>query len=246
VNRLSIAATIAVLTVVGLPTNALADNWGAADWGNTQYSDGEPPGYLLCSTPDSHPENYRKGECSANNNNPHIVWISDALDGVQPDLGNALRVSIEKDYDSIDGVYAREETNEEAFADARVHYGTINANWEIAFTFCQVNASFLQSGYRYHMSCTPQRVQYQDTADGRDCWASGACRKHYACHELGHTLGLQHPNGLYNPDTCMGYASSHPHVLKIHDEQHLVNCYPKPLGQLAAWWHETRSAVCED
>src|SRR5687768_7903161 len=49
----------------------------------------------------------------------------------------------------------------------------------------------------------------------------------FACHELGHTTGLQHALPLENNPlvTCMsydGYANLH-----AHDKEHLRDCYPR-------------------
>jgi predicted Zn-dependent protease len=95
------------------------------------------------------------------------------------------------------------------------------------------------------MSCTTQLAVYQNnTTKANNCWSDSGCAAHYACHEIGHTTGLQHPDSLDNPDTCMGYANSDPDYLRQHDMDHLTNCYPHPTPPLPTFPAETRTSAC--
>lgn len=50
--------------------------------------------------------------------------------------------------------------------------------------------------------------------DGEGMWA----KKHVSCHELGHSVGLDHANKL---DSCMEQGLDEPRYYKDHDKNHL-------------------------
>lgn len=69
---------------------------------------------------------------------------------------------------------------------------------------------------------------------------SPAKQRYLACHELGHTTGLQHPANLHGSRvTCMDYDGHD--TLHEHDEDHLNDCYPRPTPAPA-----TRTPVCRE
>jgi hypothetical protein len=231
--RLIVALHAAAILAVALTSHTLAHNWGAGDH--------DPADEDLLCTLRSEPQ-YWLGECSANGDY-HRVYI---LSGIHANLANAISNSIDDDYNSISGFTAIEVTQVTSSTDAIVFYGNYNENLPIAYTYCPTDASIGLDGRRYHMWCQPHYVIYQNnTNKAINCWNDGPCRRHYACHELGHTTGLQHTVSLSNPDSCMSYASSHPGGLRVHDKGHLTNCYPHPSLPLPTFPAETRSASCK-
>lgn len=148
--------------------------------------------------------------------------------------------SISEDFDSLPGIIA-ERKDTSANVDVKVYYLTVNPNWSRAYTTCEANAATGLPGVRYHMWCRPQRIYYQAYPEANDCWNYGPCRRWLACHELGHTLGLQHSA---NSATCM-YTVGYPDTLNAHDKEHLEDCYPHPTPPLPMYPAETRSNSCK-
>ena len=125
----------------------------------------------------------------------------------------------------------------------RIFYDNYDPGLPRAFTFCDEFATTGLNNVRYHMWCKPQIIIYQDNSYANNCWSNGACRKWLACHELGHTLGLQHSTST---STCMT-LSAQTNVLNSHDIGHLANwhCYPHPTMPLPTYGAETRTSACK-
>jgi hypothetical protein len=227
--------SLAVVLVAAVPGIVLGHNWGGGQ-------DVTKPG-RLCKTDAE--TGYRYSECTAGDSNHH-VYIS-PVSGVPYTLYQALGDSIDQDYDSLAEVTAVQDLSYNTYQTDAVIYGAnINSNWEIAFSYCHAGGQTALDNVRYHMSCRPQYIIYQNNPDANACWNDPLCAAHYACHELGHTLGLQHPDALYTPDSCMGYNHQDPTNLRPHDQLHLINCYPHPSPPLPTFPAETRTASCEN
>lgn len=227
------AAFAGILLAASLPLVAFAHNWGAGDSSN--------PGYSILCTDWSDPH-FQASECTPDNAF-QTVWIS----GVVPSgLTTALKNSVANDYDAIYSISAVVVPNIDSFNDVRIWHWNEDPTLAIAFTTCNDFATQGFPNVRYHMWCKPQDILYQNNSGANSCWNSGPCRRHYACHELGHTFGLQHPTDLSLTTTCMSYASSHPEVLRPHDVTHLEECLPHPTPPLPTYPAETRTLACKN
>jgi hypothetical protein len=231
VRRPTIAwAVCLAMTLLVHPAPVLGDNWGGGQNVNK-------PG-RLCKT-DASP-NFYNSECTPNGD-VHNIYI---LSGIPSGLASAVRDSIDY-YHDLPGVAAYEDSAVDSNTDVIVFYGLQDPQWDIAYTYCPDSAEFGLEDVRYHMWCQPQFIFYQSTNDGVTCWNDPECRSHYACHEVGHTFGLQHPSNISNPDTCMSYSQQHPDALRSHDQGHLEYCYPHPPSPQPTFPTETRTASCK-
>jgi hypothetical protein len=218
-------AALAAFSLV-VPVGA-GHNWGAADSSTDD---------ILC-TDQNHPQAH-KSECSANGLY-HQVYI---FDEVPSNLETALVNSLEEDYEPVPGLTAVRVSDPLASGvDVKIYYRTVNSNWPRAWTTCDHFADYGLVNVRYHMWCQPHRIYYQAYPEANDCWNNAACRRWLACHELGHTLGLQHAS---RTTTCM-YTVGNPDVLDSHDIEHLTDCYPKPTLPLPTFPAESRSNHCK-
>lgn len=224
------AILVAVCAAAVLPLSARGENWGAG------LSPTPTPSIkIMCTGWPA--EQYWLSECGANTD-VHYVYIAPPM---HPQLKTALQNSIQQDYDDLPQVYAQEVTSPNSSTDVWVFYANEDPLLPKAYTYC---AEFPQIGLnnvRYHMWCQPQYIAYQNNNGGNNCWNDGPCRRHYACHELGHTLGLQHTG---SSASCMSYAASHPENLRPKDEEHLIDCYPHPTLPLPTYPNETRTDSC--
>lgn len=227
------------LAAVTLPVGGAAHNWGAAD-------STPPPGVstILCTKFDPEDDEeyaYINSECTVDNSLQHYVWIDPNIPSGEFSLLTALQNSISQDFDSIDGVYSAEVSTISSSNRVRIFYDNFDPSLPRAFTFCDETATTGLNNIRYHMWCKPHIIIYQDNSYANNCWSNGACRKWLACHELGHTLGLQHST---TETTCMT-TSAQTDVLNAHDIGHLEDCYPHPTLPLPTYGAETRSSSCK-
>lgn len=194
----------------------------------------------MCSA--ANEPNYALSQCTADNE----LWLVYIYSTVPAGLRTALEDSVVEDFDSISGITGVV-TTQSSGADVLVYYINANPNDEITYGTCSAGASYGLVNVRYHMWCKPQEIIYQNNADGNACWNFGPCRRHYACHELGHTLGLRHPVDLNRNDTCMSYfeGNNQPEDLRTHDINHLISCYPHPTMPLPTYPTETRTTSCK-
>ena len=209
--RLVTATTAAIALLIASVGDMTADNWGAGAIQGSSHRCTEYPDY--------------ESECTANNLT-HIVYISSS---VPPPLDAALENSLEGDYDDpLSEVVASVTSDPGASADVSIYYALLPSSWPSAFTTCSTSATYGAQGY--NRWCRPQWLYY-DSAEYYDCWSVWPCRGWLSCHELGHTFGLQHANSQNHPNpsnTCMSYSGAV--VLRQHDRNHLINCYPHPSG----------------
>lgn len=97
------------------------------------------------------------------------------------------------------------------------------------YTTCAGNAE--TGGAGFYKWCKRQLIKFDptdpSTAPNRSEYVLNR-KAFFACHELGHTTGLQHPQPIRNNPrpTCMDYdGDTNP---DIHDMEHLMDCYPIP------------------
>lgn len=123
---------------------------------------------------------------------------------------------------------------------------TTNPNWDMAYTTCSNGATYGYEDIRYYMWCKPQLLFFQDDSSAyTQCWNTLSCVKHFMCHEIGHTYGLQHTgrNTSCMEDTITLTTS----VLDTHDKDHLYDCIPRPAeAGLPRWPADARTALCRD
>jgi hypothetical protein len=105
------------------------------------------------------------------------------------------------------------------------------------YTTCEPEPGVFESGgnglYRF---CQEQWIIWDDMHPwSLQFFGSGQQHTHdrnwLACHELGHTTGLQHyPGNKYAANnSCMSYHADHYQTLRDHDIEHLDHCYPRPI-----------------
>lgn len=223
----AVAITFVLVSIVVLaihPPVLVAGNWGG--WKKSPGPD------VLCLEAD-----YRS-ECTPNNRT-HTVFFSTSFP-VPGQLRSTIEASIEDDYDALPNVTASVVTTNAA--DVHILYLTQSANWPIAYTTCQPGATTGYDNVRHYMWCRPQRIFYQTYPEAQECWDTGTCRGWLACHELGHTFGLQH-NG--RSTSCMSYSSNQPGNLDAHDKDHIAECFPRPTLPLPTKPKDVRTSACK-
>ena len=227
-KRFHIVLVVVAVLIATVPA-AQAGNWGAAKT--------DAPPYVLCT------EGTNTSECTPNDD-VHTVYISTSWPITDGNIKSALLDSLANDYDALPQISATQVfTND---ADVQILFLTVNPNWDFAYTTCAYGATTGYDNIRYYMWCRPQRLYLQDFPGAYEqCWDSAPCRAHYTCHELGHTLGLQHHFKDHN--SCMSYWDDpHPTNLDDHDKDHLFDCFPRPALPLPTYPAESRTSLCEN
>lgn len=152
-------------------------------------------------------------ECIANNGY-HVV----CFDSVQADQVTASRWAMTNNYNPVASVQTAEVACSSGTAafDVKVrdaNYGT--GYW--AWTQCTADATY--GGTDPNRWCKPQYFKWELNTQGS--WGTTFKRRYVACHELGHTLGLQHTT---NSASCL-YQSATSNALTQHDIDHLNSAY---------------------
>lgn len=224
---LGLAVFLVAVVVASSPSIASGTNWGA----------GKSSQAVMCT--DIGDPDFEFSECTTDNE----LWLVYILSQVPSGLRTALENSVDEDFDTISGITGVVTTLSSS-ADVWVFYLAMDPTLESAFGTCMLGSTLGLVNVRYHMWCKPQEIVYQNFAGkANDCWNNGPCRRHYACHELGHTFGLRHSSAS---TSCMSYANSpHPENLRAHDIDHVVHCYPHPTMPLPTYPAETRSTACK-
>jgi hypothetical protein len=169
-----------------------------------------------------------KSECTADGTT-HRVYIDE---DVPSNFAYYLTLSVQQDYDSNPNIYALIQSSLTDTTDVRVQSVSIATGTPWIYTTCSGSASY-GGGSGYYRWCRRQLLRFDPTrANGEDCLADPSCMGWIACHELGHTLGLQHPGTYPNENsssrvTCMEYAGQ-PGNPDAHDREHLEDCIPHP------------------
>lgn len=173
--RKPLAGLLAAITSIIISlTPALGSNWGALDEEHR------------CTTDEF-------SQCTANNNF-HWVWISTSLPN---SLESALENSLANDFDVVAGITAESVASYDSTTDVHAfNYTSAPTSWT-AMETCAGFATFGGSGIRRW--CKPHLL-YMNTGFHWNDLDDPNERKHYACHELGHTLGLRHTSST---SSCM-------------------------------------------
>jgi hypothetical protein len=213
--RSLVAGTAAMAVSWSLPLLASAENWGAGSWGGSA---------IRCLEVDD-PGGY-KSECNTENDFYRVYIDSD----VPSAFRTQLVATVEDDYDPIIEFVAIVQDSLTTSTDARVRVASIPSGTSWAYTTCQNNATY-GGGSGYYRWCRKQLFRFDPTRGGmQNCLASTNCLRWLACHEIGHTTGLQHPGNYPNVNssrvTCMDYEDDVDPDL--HDVDHLKDCYPIP------------------
>ncbi len=81
----------------------------------------------------------------------------------------------------------------------------------LAYTACAAGADYGGSDANHTRWCRPQRFVY-NTFYAASHFPTDNNKRYIACHELGHTIGLQHPypSPSEPPQTCMKSATITP------------------------------------
>lgn len=145
----------------------------------------------------------------AANNGVHEVYFSIYLDW---DLNSSTRHSIDYAYDPHPDIEAYRTTAYRSANDVRVYDANYGATGWYAAAPCPSGATIGGSGQGTW--CKARLVQY-NKGYYPTAFDTESERRHFACHELGHTLGLFHRSGC-----CMD-TSGVDYYVGSHNNGHL-------------------------
>jgi len=215
--RTLLATTFAVVLLAGHVGTATGENWGSGAIAGTNHKCAPYPDF--------------QSECTANNT-VHYVYF----DGLPSVLQTAFVNSLANDYDALIPEFSYSILSSGTNADVVIRYGDYgpglgDGGW--GGTVCRDGADGGTFGnLGLNTWCRPQ-ILWLNAIHWDDCYSKSNCREWAACHELGHTLGLAHAgveiaDNHPNPSqTCMTY-NGRPTILKQHDRDHIIDCYPHP------------------
>ena len=143
----------------------------------------------------------------------HYVYFSN----VRSDIKNATIWSLDNNYSPTD--VEAVETSSSTDNDVSVHSYTYGQNGVFGWVNCPSDA--VTSGSHPNRTCKGQVLKFNETyAYGFDTVDE---RRFQACHEMGHTLGLRHPEG--DGDTCLRQGNLSITHLRPHDRDELNATY---------------------
>lgn len=174
----AVTAVVSALMLAAAPV--AADNWGAN--GYASGGNGPPPS---C-------DNLQTSECIANDGLHYVYFFS-----VETNQYNDTKNRMYNVYDPIVGVVMYEASSQQSWTDVIVMDGYYGTSEYAGWTQCTDGAAHGGSG-RWEW-CQPQLIMYN--LSQTDYFSTQSRRRMIACHEMGHTLGLQHRQTL--PATCM-------------------------------------------
>jgi hypothetical protein len=196
------ALGVVLMLLIVNTTPVAASNWGSG------VSQTKPQGGHACDdTPLS--------ECIADNGS-HFVTFYNVGD---PQL-TATANRLSNVYDPITGVVVLYQSQQNSNTDVVVLDGFSGVNLFAGWTICAHNATYGGSDpYRW---CKVQYIYYN--LSHTDYYATGSRRRMIACHEVGHTLGLQH-TASGGTTSCMHPTAKTSQTLRPHDVSHLEDLY---------------------
>ena len=122
----------------------------------------------------------------AANNGTHVVW--DASSGLADDLEDAVEYVLDDVYSDHPDINAFDTSSYGNSNDVRVYDGNYGGSW-YASAPCSASASYGGSGDGEY--CRPRLIRFNN-GQHPTAFDTEAERRHFACHEVGHTLGLFH------------------------------------------------------
>ena len=133
---------------------------------------------------------------------------------------NATINRMEEVYEPIVGIVMYEMSSQQSWTDVMVMDGYYGTSEYAGWTQCTDGAAYGGSGrYRW---CQPQLIMYNLSRTGY-FFNGGSRRRMIACHELGHTLGLQHTSATAS---CMEKdANTSETIRQNHEVPHLEDLY---------------------
>ena len=145
----------------------------------------------------------------AANNGTHQVW--DASSSLSDDLEDAVEYVLDYKYSAHPDIYAYDTSSLGSTNDVRVFSGNYGEEWYAAAP-CSAFATYGGSGDGEY--CRPRLIKFND-GQHPTAFDSLAEQRHFACHEVGHTLGLFHRSG-----GCM-HTSGLSYSIDSHNYDHL-------------------------
>ncbi len=126
------------------------------------------------------------GNYAANNGN-HEIYFSIYLDS---DLASDTQLSMTYALNPHPDIYSYLTRTYRSLNDVRVYDGTYGTGWYAASGPCVGS----EGGSGQGTYCKPRQVRY-NRGTYPSAFNTQAERRHFSCHELGHTLGLFHDAG---------------------------------------------------
>lgn len=197
---MAITAVASALLLATAPV--AADNWGA----NGYAGGGPDPGEVACDvTPES--------ECIANDQYHYVYFYA-----VDSNQYNDTINRMDNVYNPISGIAVWEDLAVHSYTDVIVMDGYFGTSEYAGWTECSDVAAHGSSG-RYEW-CQPQFIFYNLSRTAY--FSTQSRRRMIACHELGHTLGLQHRQVS---DSCMHKDANTVVSIPDHEITHLEDLY---------------------
>jgi hypothetical protein len=169
-------------------------------------------------------KNEEQSECTSDDDHWYVYIDSNIPTALRP----ALEASITYDYGTghVPQFTATLQATLDSNTDARVRIANIRNSFDYSiYTTCAAGTTE-GGGSGYYRYCKRQIIKYDP--DHHHAPSVRAKPDFFACHELGHTTGLQHALPKHNNPrpTCMSYDGNV--NLDVIDEQQLTDCYPRP------------------
>lgn len=223
-DRFSGAVLLALVLMMSTVTSVEAGNWGAGLHSGTWCERGTT-----------------ESECTGENQWNYVYIEAD----VPSAMRTALENSLDEDYTipyQVSGFVSSSPTL--AATDVIVIWDNYSNQDPYAYTTCAPDSVIdgVSYGSGYNAWCKRQEL-YLDSSYADECFLVAPCKGWVACHELGHTMGLQHP-GMTTRITCMSKNATNferTTDLDAHDKGHLKDCYHHPNPEQA-----TRTSACEN